>query len=364
MAMNGIDISSYQSGLNLGNVSYDFVLIKATEGVSYVNPMCDTHFQEAKAAGKKRAVYHFTNFGDAIAEANFFVDNCVGYIRDAIFVLDWEGAGVGATDWALRFLQQVESRIGYKPAIYMSEWVENHYDWSAVVANDNGLWAAKYADYEIDNNYDMSNAGQPVNLVHWPFYFMWQWTSKGRLNGYAGDLDCDIAYLNGNQWDAYAGVQQAPEQTTTTTTTAPVVPEPTTTTTTTAAVEPTPPPTSTTTTTQPTTTTTVINDPLPPVTTKPPVVTPKPTYPPVLIGNEVQQTVSLGEAVLARAVKTFMQTFLAIFVPTITGLTSGLLSVHTLSDLKAFALSTALAVIAAALSAVTNTLSPPKEVTK
>ncbi len=136
MAMNGIDISSYQSGLNLDNVSYDFVAIKATEGTSYVNPMCDTHFQEAKAAGKKRAVYHFVGFGDPIAEANFFVDNCIGYIRDAIFVLDWEGADVGNTGWAFQFLQHVESRIGYKPAIYMSEWVENHYDWSAVVAND------------------------------------------------------------------------------------------------------------------------------------------------------------------------------------------------------------------------------------
>lgn len=207
MSMNGIDISSYQSSLNLGNIAYDFVLIKATEGVGYVNPMCDTHFQEAKAAGKKRGLYHFTNFGNPIAEADFFVDNCAGYIRDAIFVLDWEGAGVGNVAWALQFLQHVESRIGYKPAIYMSEWVENHYDWSSVVRNDNGLWLAKYADYEIDNNYDMSGAGTPANCVHWDFYFMWQWTSKGHVNGYAGDLDCDIAYLNAAQWDAYAGVQ-------------------------------------------------------------------------------------------------------------------------------------------------------------
>lgn len=243
MAMNGLDVASYQASLDLRNVSYDFVVIKATEGTSYVNPYCDTHYQEAKSQGKKRAIYHFTSFGDPIAEANFFVDNCVGYIRDAIFVLDWEGPGVGNVTWALQFLQHVESRIGYKPAIYMSEWVENHYDWDAVVNNDNGLWLAKYSDYEIDNNYDMSHAGEAPYAHHWPFYFMWQWTSKGHLNGYAGDLDCDIAYLNSEQWDRYAGVLEspapapAPEATTTTTTTEAAA-EPTTTTTTTVDTPP------------------------------------------------------------------------------------------------------------------------------
>lgn len=252
MAMNGIDIASYQKTLNLDNISYDFVLIKATEGVGYVNPYCDTHFQEAKARGKKRAIYHFYDFDvDPIAQANFFVDNCIGYIRDAIFVLDWEGSGVADVNSALRFLQHVESRIGYKPAIYMSEWVENHYNWSAVAKNNNGLWLAKYADYEIDNNYDMSHAGQAPNCVHWPFYFMWQWTSKGHLNGYAGDLDCDIAYLTPAQWDKYGGVQtDAPKPApTTTTTTTKAQPQPTTTTTTTLAPAPSRPGDTTTTTT-------------------------------------------------------------------------------------------------------------------
>lgn len=205
MALNGIDISSWQGSLNLDNINYDFVMIKATEGTNYVNPMCDVHYQEAEAAGKKRAVYHFTNFGNAIDEANFFVDSCAGYIRDAIFMLDWEGAGVGNVFWAQQFLGQVEARIGYKPIIYMSEWVENNYDWSPVATNGNGLVLAKYSDYEIDNNYDMGGAGMAPNTVHWPFYMMWQWTSKGRLNGYAGDLDCDIAYVDAAGWDKYAG---------------------------------------------------------------------------------------------------------------------------------------------------------------
>lgn len=252
MAMNGIDISSYQGTLNLNNISYNFVCIKATEGTGYVNPACDRHYQQAKKAGKKRAIYHFTNFGDPIKEADFFVNNTKGYIRDAIFVLDWEGAGVANVNWALTFLKRVEARIGYKPAIYMSEWVENNYNWAPVVANNNGLWIAKYSDYEIDNNYDMSHAGKAPVVKHWPFYFMWQWTSKGHLSGYAGDLDCDIAYLTPAQWDKYAGVAAPAPTTTTTTTQKPApAPQPAPTTTTTATVRPpAPDPTTTTTTTE------------------------------------------------------------------------------------------------------------------
>lgn len=263
MAMNGIDISSYQASLNLAAVSYDFVLVKATQGVSYVNPYCDSEIQAAKAQGKKIGVYHYADGNDAIAEADFFVNNCLGYVREAIFMLDWEGEGTQYTDWAHRFLQHVESRIGYKPVIYMSESVVNDNDWSAVAAGDYGLVCAKYSDYEIDNNYDMSNAGKMPDVKWWGFYLMWQWTSKGHLNGYAGDLDCDIFYGDGAAWDAYAGVaapapaplpepapatttttELPPVSTTSTTTEAAPVPEPTTTTTTEA-----PPAESTTTTT-------------------------------------------------------------------------------------------------------------------
>jgi GH25 family lysozyme M1 (1,4-beta-N-acetylmuramidase) len=205
--LNGIDISSYQDNLNLDNVTYDFVMVKATQGVTYVNPNCDTHVQEALAAGKKVAVYHYADGNGAIAEADYFIDNCEGYIGKAIFMLDWEGEGVEFVDWALQFMERVEERIGYKPVIYMSEYVENSYDWSRAVQGDYGLVLAKYADYEIDNNYDTSNAGRMPETKYWPFYMMWQWTSKGRLNGYAGDLDCDIFYGDASAWDAYAGVR-------------------------------------------------------------------------------------------------------------------------------------------------------------
>lgn len=205
MAMNGVDVASYQATLSFNNIAADFAMIKATQGVTYVNPYCDTHFQQLKAKGKKRGVYHFANHGDAIQEADFFVNNIQGYVGDAILCLDWEGSFVADVAWAKAWLDRVYARTGVKPIIYMSEYVVNTYNWSSVVAADYGLWAAKYSDYEIDNNYDMSQAGAAPNVKWWDFYIMWQWTSSGRVNGYAGNLDCDIFYGTEATWDAYAG---------------------------------------------------------------------------------------------------------------------------------------------------------------
>lgn len=36
MTLNGIDISNWQAGINLSAVPADFVIIKATEGTTYV----------------------------------------------------------------------------------------------------------------------------------------------------------------------------------------------------------------------------------------------------------------------------------------------------------------------------------------
>ena len=90
--MNGIDISSWQEGINLDVVPCDFVICKATQGVGYVNPDCDRAYQQAKKAGKCLGVYHYASGNDAVAEAEFFLKNIQGYIGEAILVLDWESA--------------------------------------------------------------------------------------------------------------------------------------------------------------------------------------------------------------------------------------------------------------------------------
>ena len=75
MALNGIDISSWQSGINLAVVPCDFVVIKATEGTNYVNPDYERAYNQAKASGKCLGVYHYANGGNIQAEADYFLSN-------------------------------------------------------------------------------------------------------------------------------------------------------------------------------------------------------------------------------------------------------------------------------------------------
>ena len=206
MVMRGIDISKWQSGIDLSAVNADFVIVKATEGIGYVDKSCDGFFQKALSLGKKLGFYHFARpTNDPVREADFFYENCKGYFGKAIPILDWEAENKQNVAYAKAWLDRVYQRSGVKPVIYMSESVANAYNWSSVANADYGLWVAKYRDNNQDYNYNMANAGSRPKVKWWKFYCMWQWTSTGRLNGYSGNLDCNVFYGDGTTWDKYAG---------------------------------------------------------------------------------------------------------------------------------------------------------------
>lgn len=205
MTLRGIDISNWQKGIDLRKLDFDFVICKATEGITFVDPYCNLFMNTAEQMGKLRGFYHFAHpSNDALEEARFFYKNTSNYFGHAIPVLDWESENKNDVQWALRWLNEVQRLSGVKPMIYMSESVVNAYDWYPVVQGDYGLWVAKYRDNIPDYNYDMSSAGNAPRVKWWNGYAMWQWTSTGRLDGYSGSLDCDIFYGDRNAWNAYA----------------------------------------------------------------------------------------------------------------------------------------------------------------
>ena len=207
MELNGIDISGYQANIDLSKVAADFVIVKATEGISYVSPVCDHQYQQAKKLGKLLGVYHYAHpeYNSAISEVDFFVKNIKGYLGECAIFLDWESSGLWNVSWALQWLQYFRQKTGITPVFYTYESVLQRYDWSPVAKAGFKLWAAKYRDYGIDNNYDMTNAGSRPRLGAFSKMIMWQWTSVGRLNGYSGNLDCDRFYGSPDDWRALYG---------------------------------------------------------------------------------------------------------------------------------------------------------------
>lgn len=201
MPMNGIDISSHQTGINLAAVPADFVIVKTTQGNWYVNPDADRAYQQAKRAGRLLGVYHYIDgSGGAQAEADYFIDQCRGYLGEALLAVDWEVDDNRV--WGdLAYLEQVVRRIiartGVKPLIYT---MQNSYTAVKPVADrlDCGLWVAQYAD-----NNPTGYQAHPWNEGAYGCAIR-QYASTGRLPGYGDNLDLNLAYFDRDAWKRYA----------------------------------------------------------------------------------------------------------------------------------------------------------------
>lgn len=193
-----VDVASHQAGIVTGSLDCDAVICKATEGTGYVNPYCDEHYQSAKAAGKLLGVYHYASGGNPEAEAEFFINNVQGYLREAILVLDWESgnnAAWGDSSWVARFCAHIVALTGINPMIYVQRSAANQ----CTGLGDYGIWLAEYMDYAPRgwNDYTEPNySGE---------YAMHQFTSSGAISGWDGPLDLSLFFGDATAWNLYAG---------------------------------------------------------------------------------------------------------------------------------------------------------------
>lgn len=201
MSLNGVDVASYQSGIDFSQVPCDFAIIKVTEGTSYVNPACNAQYSSAKNAGKLLGLYHYVKGGNAVGEANFFVDSIKNYVGSAILCIDFESGGNvawGDMNYLRQLCQQVIARTGVRPLIYVQ--ASAYAPVSAVAKDLNlGLWIAQYASMAA-TGYQAHpwNEGQYACAIR-------QYSSTGSLPGWGGSLDLNIAYMDATAWQKYAG---------------------------------------------------------------------------------------------------------------------------------------------------------------
>ena len=197
--MRGIDISSWQAGIDLEKVlnSVEFCIIKATGGSGYVNPYCDEWVQLCKDLNKPWGFYHFANddgWNDAATEANYFINACWNYFGDGIPILDWE------TDlpdeWINTFVNIVHSETGIWPWIYGNPW-----RFSENIEQNCGRWVASYPDiYQPSLYVDLPEPPYVDGLM-----CAWQFASDCQVKGYNGNLDASVFYGDVEAWNKYAG---------------------------------------------------------------------------------------------------------------------------------------------------------------
>lgn len=201
MALNGIDIASYQAGLDFSKVPCDFAIIKATQGTGYTNPDCVRAVEQAMSLGKGVGVYHYISGGNAVAEANFFINSILNWIGKVMICLDWESnqnSAWGNESYLEQVVNQVIARTGVPPMIYVQA---SRYNQVAEVAERHncGLWIAQYADMNPTGYQNTPwNEGAYTCAIR-------QYSSAGRLNGWNGNLDLDKFYGSLDDFKKYYG---------------------------------------------------------------------------------------------------------------------------------------------------------------
>ena len=144
---------------------HDFIIMKATEGVTYVDP-CMEKYIGLLEPDQLYGFYHFARpeRNSAKDEARHFCNTIGRYGEDALLVLDWEAKAVKEPiEWAVEWCNEVEKIYGKKPMIYCSSWYTKHL--KPLLDNNNGLWVAHYT----------SNKKPTVHT--YPTWAMWQYSS-------------------------------------------------------------------------------------------------------------------------------------------------------------------------------------------
>lgn len=191
-----LDVSSYQnpSLITRESKSIGGVIVKATQGLGYVNPLCNAQYNEAKHLGKMLGIYHYAEGNNPVSEADYFIKSIKNYVHKAVLVLDWEryqNRAWGSSEWAERFVNRVHELTGVWPLLYTG--VEGLSQCRSLV-NKCGLWIAYYYQSANTVNQPWSKPAFNVNIAPWKNYTLWQFSSKG------GTMDMSYADLDAKSW--------------------------------------------------------------------------------------------------------------------------------------------------------------------
>ena len=167
------------------------VIHKATQGLTYEDPIYLTNRQKALDTGLLWGAYHFGDGTDGTGQADFFL-SVVNPGPDTLLVLDFETNTQGATmslDGARAFVSEINSKAGRFPGIYSGSLIKQ------LLGNNTDpilaqcfFWLAQYG----------SNAVVPGN---WPTWTLWQYTDGNagpQPHSVTGVGNCDRDKFNGD----------------------------------------------------------------------------------------------------------------------------------------------------------------------
>ena len=209
---SGPDVSEYQHDTGraidwaaVQRAGQSFTFIKATQGITRVDPWFATEWAGAARAGLVRGAYHYANPAQSADAQAAHVVAVVGSTRESNnlgIVLDLESTGglnpTQLAAWAHTFLDGVERRTGRTPILYTYP-----YFWQTAMAGNSTfgaypLWLASYS------------SRSPAALPGWTQWSFWQHTSSGSLPGIPGEVDRNVLCCSAGTLHALAEGRSGP----------------------------------------------------------------------------------------------------------------------------------------------------------
>lgn len=195
----GIDVSKWNQEIDWEAVSeegVEFAIIRcgyrgAASGALVIDPRYEENIRGAIDAGIPVGVYFFTQALDeveAVEEASMVIRLIEEYDVDYPVFLDSESAGGSGRADGLNvkertaahkaFLETI-SAAGYETGVYASRnWLNDKLNMTEL--SDYRTWLAEYAEVPAYDGY----------------YHMWQYTSKGTVDGISTNVDLNLCYMS------------------------------------------------------------------------------------------------------------------------------------------------------------------------
>lgn len=193
----GVDISYHNNNevdlIDIRKDSLHFIICKATEGVTFIDPKFKENWKKIKEKGFIRGVYHFYRTDDdPITQANFFL-NTINNLENTDIppVIDFEEGGINKSQsiesvqsMVLSFMNEIEKKANVKPIIYTDINTANKYLNNSIFQKYH-LWIANYNGKEKPN---LPNTWKTKG------YLIWQKTDSYKVINTTSDADT----FNGN----------------------------------------------------------------------------------------------------------------------------------------------------------------------
>jgi lysozyme len=212
LPVHGIDVSRWQGKIDWASVKAagtKFAFIKATEGGDHVDPRFIENWYGAGNAGVPRGAYHFVYWcRPAHEQAEWFKRN-VPNDPDAlppVLDLEWNGhsrtcpkkvSRESALATTRLLLREMEAHTGKRPIIYTD--IPFHKDVLAGELDDYPYWLR-------------STAAEPEERYSDRRWFLWQWTTTGRVPGISGDVDRNAFYGGSKEWAKFLATDCDPRE--------------------------------------------------------------------------------------------------------------------------------------------------------